>query len=57
MPVVRTNKICVPMGPCPPNPRVVTTSPVVLLSVDTGPLPDTNGAMPCFARGRRRRCR
>jgi hypothetical protein len=55
MPVVRTNKIVVPMGACPPNPRVLTTSPVTTLSVDTGPLPDNNGSMPCFF-NRHHRC-
>jgi len=54
---VRTNEVAVPMGACPPNPKVVTTSRVTILCVDTGPLPDTQGSMPCFPARRRRRSR
>ena len=55
MPVVRTNKVHIPMGACPPNPPFVTTSPVMILAIDTGPLPDFQGSMPCFRCGRRGR--
>lgn len=53
---MRRNEIFVPSGACPYNPPVITTSPVVLLSVDTGPLPLCQ-ALPCFCGPRRRRCR
>ena len=63
---------CVLRGAQPPNPPFVNTSPVVTLSVDTGPLPDTpppmlieggcgvflrTGDVPCHRRRRRRRHR
>lgn len=54
--VIPKIKIHVPMGACPPNPRVVTTSRVAMIAVDTGPLPDSQGSLPCFVR-LNRRCR
>ena len=51
---VKRNEISVPMGACPYNPPIISTSTVVLLSIDTGPLPICQ-ALPCFAGRRRRR--
>ena len=45
-------KCVVATGACPPNPPFVTTSPVTILAIDTGPLPDFQGSMPCFSEGR-----
>lgn len=45
--------IHVPTGACPYNPPKIPTSPVVLLAIDTGPLP-IGQALPCFASRRRR---
>ncbi|HSX22541.1 MAG TPA: hypothetical protein VLE97_07195 [Gaiellaceae bacterium] len=46
-------RIHTPSGACPYNPPKIETSPVVLLAIDTGPLP-VGQALPCFAaRGRR----
>lgn len=53
---VKSNVIVVPMGACPYNPPVIPTSPVTLLSIDTGPL-GVCQALPCFAGRRRHRCR
>jgi len=53
--MLKRTQIIVPMGACPYNPPVIPTSTVVLLSIDTGPLPICQ-ALPCFS-GRRRRCR
>jgi len=54
--VIKRRQIYVPTGPCPYNPRVIPTSRVVQLSIDTGPLPLCQ-ALPCFAPRRRRHCR
>lgn len=51
---VKRNVIAVPMGACPYNPRVIPTSTVTMLSIDTGPLPICQ-ALPCFTSTRRRR--
>ena len=53
---IKRSQIYVPMGACPYNPPVIPTSRVVLLSIDTGPLPVCQ-ALPCFVTRRRRICR
>jgi len=52
--LVKRNVIAVPLGACPYNPPIIPTTPVTMLSIDTGPLPICQ-ALPCFARPRRRR--